>query len=252
MNTKTRQLNIFRTVSLFPIPSTTLGFKSFALFLAAATTVVVAIPTGTNAGMMKREAAPAPMPAAVPVARAAEAMALPVIARGGPTTVPDCFSKCTDTLTPIFVQIDAAVTAKADVTVFVNLFVQVLAAINVLVADITALVGVGVSVLGGLSLSACASLYANLVLSIVVKLQACVTVLVALKVDISAFVSVFVEIVTAIQACLAVVVKACVGINVFIDLNVNLIAAVNILLSLCASLNVVASVVAIVKGLILV
>jgi hypothetical protein len=47
--------------------------------------------------------------------------------------------------------------------VFASLFAKVLAALNVLAADVTALIGVSTA-LGGVSLSACADLFAKLIL----------------------------------------------------------------------------------------
>jgi hypothetical protein len=50
------------------------------------------------------------------------------------------------------------------VTVFVNLWLEVLAAIKELTVDITALLGASVDILAGLTVSAVASLYAAVLL----------------------------------------------------------------------------------------
>lgn len=223
------------------------GFKTFALILAAAATIVTAIPTGTNAELVKRDAAPAPVPASAPVARAANAMAMPVVARGGtptPSSVPDCISKCKDTITPIFVNIQAAVDAQADVSVFVTLWLEVLVAIQQLTVDITALLGASVDILAGLTVSACASLFADLLLSIAVQLKASVGVIV----DVSAFVDVYTQICLAIVASVQAIVKVVVGINAF--LLVDLVACVDILVQLCATVGASADVVAALNALI--
>lgn len=84
------------------------SFKSVALILAAATALVSAIPTSplAEAGLAKREAAPAPLEAIV--ARLAEpVVASPVLAARGaaPTDVPGCIKQCSDTCAPILAQI---------------------------------------------------------------------------------------------------------------------------------------------------
>ena len=88
------------------------SFKSIALFLAAATTVVNALPSPNAAGgaLAKRaaEAAPAPM-AFQNVARAAapEPAALSVVSERatGPATIPECIDVCKKQIDVIFVDV---------------------------------------------------------------------------------------------------------------------------------------------------
>jgi hypothetical protein len=217
------------------------AFKSIFVLLAAATTFTSAMPASPANGASLAERA-APMGVDV-FARAPEPVALAV--RGGPTTVPDCISKCQDTVAPILVNIQAAIDAKASVTVFVTLYAQIVVAIQALTVDILALVGASVDILAGLTLEAVAVLFVNLFLSICVKLQA--TVAIFGVVDITAFLSVYLQICAAIIACVKAIVQVCVGINVFLD--VQLSACIAILVQLCLTLGASATVIANLKAL---
>jgi hypothetical protein len=226
------------------------SFKSITLILAAAAAVVTALPATAGEGLAKREAAPAPAMvfSGSNVARAAEAMPVANLkARCStcPTTVPQCVSTYQTTVAPIYAQIDAAITAKAAVSVFVTLWLQVLVALKALVVNLTALIGAEVSVLGGLTIDACADLFIALVLAICVKLQACVSVIAI--VDFSVFLTVFVQICAQIVLAAQAFVHVCVGVNAYFDAQI--VACVNILITLCATLGAAASVIASINGL---
>jgi hypothetical protein len=220
------------------------GLKSIFVILAAATAFTSALPAAEANGASLDKRVAAPMEADV-FARAPELSLLE--ARAGPATIPACITKAHGTIDPILVSIQAAIDAKASVSVFANLYAEIVVAIQVLTVDILALLGVGVSIFAGLTLSAIATLYVDLFLAIAVKLQATVVVIGVVKVG--AFLSVYLKLCAAIVASVQAIVKVCVGINVFLD--VQLVAVVNILVQLCLQLDVSLTVIASLKALLL-
>jgi len=163
-----------------------------------------------------------------------------IVARGGgPTTIPACISKCHDTVAPILVEIQAQIDINADVDVFVGLFAEVVTALGILTTDLLAIVGT-VGVFGGLTISACVTLFINLWLSIVVKIQLCVAILAT--VDFSVFLVVFVQICAALVANVNALIS--VSLLIVLNLTLSLVGVVGDLVALCVTLGASASVIA--------
>jgi len=203
---------------------------------------VTAIPTAVDsAGLAKRVAEPAPIAEFAHVARVAQPVALPVdlkVRGGGPPDVPGCIKKCKDTCDGIFAQIDLDIKAKVAADVFIGLFLQIAAALEVLASDILALKG-EVDILAGLTLSAIADLLVALLLSITVKINACLSLfgILSLHVFADAVVAICLQVIAVVQA----IVVVCAGINVYLDvaLAVCITAFVTICLSVGAALSVI-------------